>query len=446
MRMIVALFITLLAADAMAQPTTGRPLLGVATTDLPPNTPLRGAWVHEVRPGSAASDAGVQPNDVVVAVDGQSVETASALTAAVGAHPPGSKVTLQILRPRPNGTDQLKLTAVLGGVPAAEPAPRLAENPASGAVDTGQWVGFTDPAEQAFSTEVPQGWRVEGGTVRHSSISAVPFLRLLSPDRRTYLIVGDPGITFSTTPSRFQIAQGVREGQSAGGGITIRRYRSGTEFARDYVLQVIPSVCANVAVTGEKPRPDLARGPWAQTNPNAQHAAGEVSFTCTHAGTAAIGKMAASSYIYRTDEVYGGSFWAVEFLAGFIAAPDSAELATAELAHIGTAWRMNPAWVSSQQAAIEQYSRGLVANAQRTWQLGQQQLAHARQQMHVMDQQFESFDRVITGSSPYADAAGNTYQLDNTRTQWIGPNGQVRGTTGASPGPAWQQLQEVPPQ
>ena len=130
----------------------------------------------------------------------------------------------------------------------------------------------------------------------------------------------------------------------------------------------------------------------------------------------------------------------------FIAAPDSAELATAELAHIGTAWRMNPAWVSSQQAAIEQYSRGLVANAQRTWQLGQQQLAHARQQMHVMDQQFESFDRVITGSSPYADAAGNTYQLDNTRTQWIGPNGQVRGTTGASPGPAWQQLQEVPPQ
>jgi len=105
---------------------------------------------------------------------------------------------------------------------------------------------------------------------------------------------------------------------AGGGGITIRRYLSGPEFARDYVMRTIPSVCADVAITSERQRPDLARGPWAQANPNAQHEAGEVLFTCTHAGTPAVGSMAASSYIYRTDEVYGGSFWAIEFLAGFI--------------------------------------------------------------------------------------------------------------------------------
>jgi hypothetical protein len=66
------------------------------------------------------------------------------------------------------------------------------------------------------------------------------------------------------TPSRFQIAQGVREGQSAGGGIIIRRYLPGAEFAREYVMRVVSSVCTNVAVVGQKPRPDLAQGPWAR--------------------------------------------------------------------------------------------------------------------------------------------------------------------------------------
>jgi hypothetical protein len=211
-------------------------------------------------------------------------------------------------------------------------------------------------------------------------------------------------------------------------------------------MRTIPSVCANVVITGERPRPDLARGPWAQANPNAQHDAGGVSFTCTHAGATAVGTMSASSYIYRTDEIYGGSFWAVEFLAGFVTPPEGADPAAAELMHIGTAWRMNPAWVSRQQAAIEQYSRGLVVNAQQTWQLGQQQLARAQQQMHAMDRQFEAFDRIIVGNSPYADSAGNMYQLDNTKTQWIGPNGRTLGTSGVSPGPAWQRLNEVPPQ
>jgi membrane-associated protease RseP (regulator of RpoE activity) len=245
MRLVLILFMSLIAAGVAAQPAPSRPLLGVTTTDLPPNVPVRGAWVREVRPGSAASDAGVQPNDVIVAVDGHRVAAAAVLTAYIGARAAGTTVTLQILRPNGNSADQLKLTALLGGTPVAQPAAGpapttapQAENAtaaAPGPEDANEWTDFTDPAEQAFSTEVPQGWRVEGGTVRHSSISAVPFLRLLSPDRRTYLIVGDPSITFSTTPTRFQVAQGVRDGQPAGGGgITIRRYLTGVAFARDY--------------------------------------------------------------------------------------------------------------------------------------------------------------------------------------------------------------------
>jgi hypothetical protein len=257
---------------------------------------------------------------------------------------------------------------------------------------------------------------------------------------------GDPKLTLFTTLSRPQVAQGVREGQAAGPGITLSRYLPGIEFARTYLGQAIPSVCADVVVTGQRSRPDLAQGAWAQSNPNAQHAGGEVSFTCNHAGSPAVGAIMASSYIYRVNENYGGSLWAVEFLAGFVTLPDATETATAELVHIAKAWHMNPGWVEQQRAATDQYSRGLVANAQRTWQFGEEQTARAQARMHAMDKQVESFDRVLTGSSPYADAAGNTYQLDNTKTQWRGPNGQTLGTNGASPGSGWQQLREVPPQ
>ena len=64
--------------------------------------------------------------------------------------------------------------------------------------------------------------------------------------------------------------------------------------------------------------------------------------------------------------------------------------------------------------------------------------------MHARSQQSEHFDRILTGSSPYSDGAGHTFNLDNTKTQWLGPGGRTFGTTGASPG-GWQRLQEVAP-
>ena len=96
------------------------------------------------------------------------MNAAAELTAYVGTRPPGSTVTLQILRPNGWGTDQLKLTAVLGGAAVAQPAPRPAQpipqqaktataaSPKA-AADVNQWISFIDPVEQAFTTEVPQG-------------------------------------------------------------------------------------------------------------------------------------------------------------------------------------------------------------------------------------------------------------------------------------------------
>src|SRR5580698_146785 len=101
---------------------------------------------------------------------------------------------------------------------------------------------------------------------------------------------------------------------------------------------------------------------------------------------------------------------------------------------------MNDAWVHRQQAVIDATTRAINANTAAMAQWSQQQIARAQNQMHAMSQQSEAFDRILTGNSPYTDGAGNTYNLDNTRTQWLGPGGQTLGTGGASPGAGWTQL------
>ena len=70
----------------------------------------RGALVNEVVPGSAAAKAGLEAGDVIRAVNGTAVESASDLPPRIGLLAPGSKVELEVLREgRPR-----KLSATLG--------------------------------------------------------------------------------------------------------------------------------------------------------------------------------------------------------------------------------------------------------------------------------------------------------------------------------------------
>lgn len=70
----------------------------------------RGALVNEVVAGSAAAKAGLEAGDVIRAVNGVAVDSASDLPPRIGLLAPGSKVELEVLREgRPR-----KLTATLG--------------------------------------------------------------------------------------------------------------------------------------------------------------------------------------------------------------------------------------------------------------------------------------------------------------------------------------------
>jgi S1-C subfamily serine protease len=98
----------------------GRAALGVSTLDVDevaPDVlarlgiePEAGAFVVNVLPGSGAERAGLEPGDVIVAVDGTRVESAASLTEAIAGLDPGQEVAITVER---EGEEQT-FTATLG--------------------------------------------------------------------------------------------------------------------------------------------------------------------------------------------------------------------------------------------------------------------------------------------------------------------------------------------
>lgn len=83
-----------------------RGYLGVVNQNLTPeladhfNLPeIKGSLITQVLPGSPAEKAGLQPKDVVLGIDGKSVQQAADVHNKVGLNRPGTKVHLKVARP-----------------------------------------------------------------------------------------------------------------------------------------------------------------------------------------------------------------------------------------------------------------------------------------------------------------------------------------------------------
>jgi S1-C subfamily serine protease len=71
--------------------------LGVSARSVTDGT-RDGALVVNVEPGSAAADAGIREQDVVIAVDGEPVGSSEELVVAVDSHDPGQTISLEVVR------------------------------------------------------------------------------------------------------------------------------------------------------------------------------------------------------------------------------------------------------------------------------------------------------------------------------------------------------------
>jgi len=101
----------------------------------------RGALVQEVLPGSPAQRAGIEPGDVIRAVDGTEIVASSELPPLVGGKTPGTRVRMSVLREGRTRDFDVTLTALDTGTASAgtrgEPAP------ASASAASGNPLGLT---------------------------------------------------------------------------------------------------------------------------------------------------------------------------------------------------------------------------------------------------------------------------------------------------------------
>ena len=97
------------------------PFIGIQYVPLNPALAARlgvqiqdGAVIGQVVPGSPAATAGLQPEDIITAIDGQSLQGESALAEAINGHKPGDTITLAVLRSQ----QQVSVRVTLGELPA----------------------------------------------------------------------------------------------------------------------------------------------------------------------------------------------------------------------------------------------------------------------------------------------------------------------------------------
>jgi hypothetical protein len=316
-----------------------------------------------------------------------------------------------------------------GTAMSAEVATNGSSQAAAGASVGVQWVTVRDTREQAFSIQVPQGWKTYGGLFRFSNIDTRLVVDMTSPDSLTNLRVGDATVPPYRVPGPYQ-----RPGPG------VAAYVTGNVFATKYGQARFASMCQGLQVT----KSDEMAPKYHPAQQGISHTTGgEAFFSCTKNGTPM------DAYVYAETMLMGpggsGSSWVVVALASLIAPATQATAAGAMLQHAGNSLAINPAWTQMQNQLNNQAIEQINASTQAT--IAATNAENAREQGMISALQNDSFNDVINGVQATQDTStGKQYivPLGTGGTQWInGSNAVVE--SGLSPGADFNRLTPTNP-
>ncbi|HEY6763620.1 MAG TPA: hypothetical protein VI386_02515 [Candidatus Sulfotelmatobacter sp.] len=331
-----------------------------------------------------------------------------------------------------------------------------------------QMIAWQDPSERAFTVNVPRGWRISGGTVRHSPMDARNYVVAQSPDSKIRVWLNDPDVLPRQEPHPMYASIGWYEGRTVrgpGGPLFIERYRTGAQFAQDFSAQKLCRTLRTLSqfdLRKESQQMNAAIAPAAaRAGARVQSNAGEVIYECGNQ----------SGYTYSvTVLAYGNAqgprIWTVEQLSGYVA--DRAEINQARLVMnaMVSSFRIDPNWQRQYERDIRDTSGALmeISNriTQQSMQLAQQSLQQNTRQVQQRQQQFDqmsqmredSFKRQMDSQDRIRQRWSDTTlgqihgcddngkcstQSNDYQNHWVAPNGSVVGgpSDGSSPGPGY---------
>jgi hypothetical protein len=401
------------AAAADVAPSPAKGMLGVAVAE--PPAPWQGALIARVIAAGAAERAGLKPQDLVVAADSRPIGSASDLSTYVASLSAGDRIALTVMRWNGASFARLEITATLaaaageksrvaaaGPAPGSAPPPKRATPaalPAQGLRDV-SWTTFTDPYENAFTIGVPRGWQVAGGVVRKNPLYPGLVLRVLAPDRRTLIAIGDP----DSVPYNQPLAA--------------------RDYVRRFTERAMSGACLGLGITKVSDLPDVER--FASSNSLGsynQWSAAQATFTCQGERQAGMAGEAIAVLEFMTTLRSGHA----QILAAFVTTAGQEDAADQLLNHMAASLKQNPDWTARQEQLAQQLANGAMAR----WQ-GEQR-------------QFQQFDDAITNTGHFVAPDGRRYDLDaRPRYQWMAPDGHTTGTdTPTAPCVGCTQLQRL---
>jgi hypothetical protein len=207
---------------------------------------------------------------------------------------------------------------------------------------------WTDPYEQAFSADLPAGWRHEGG-LRRSTWNVRLAFTSTSPDGAMQLFSGDMTLPrMFIEPNATILSLGYREaqvfGQGGSDGQTIRRFQSAQSLGAQLVRSRF-----GAQVTATRQRSDLTeiarRNPLLQRGPAAATAA-DVEFAMRD-GRVGVLTLTTFGGSGSAGAAVGSTWWA-DGVHGFIAPPDQVATAAAAMARMLVSARENPQWAAGE--------------------------------------------------------------------------------------------------
>jgi hypothetical protein len=316
------------------------------------------------------------------------------------------------------------------------------------------WVRYTDPAEGAFSLDVPVGWQVQGGMYRYGYFDVRWMMNVRSLDGAMIIRLSDASVPPYALPGPDSGQPGQMYSKPRQFQMIVSDYQSADAYAPIYAKHRFGSVCTKLT-------PDSH--PWHPTVP----AAFKADPSAQQSTTATIAYRCASSAGQRTALVYastvqygvqyGTGFWTVGPLVSILTTSADRSVATAVAQRMMNTWQKNPQWAAYQNKLTQEGLQQIMASFQGFMQ---QMQAYDQARRSAMDSQVAGFESRMNAQAAQVSAFGDTLTgLQNASDPltgeqfqvWTGPqneyfrNGQgVTINSNVSPGPDFHQINTQP--
>jgi len=307
-----------------------------------------------------------------------------------------------------------------------------------------RWTVFTDPNEHAFTIDVPEGWRVQGGTRRVAANSVQHWLVAVSPDGGIELFLGHPDLRYYTVPSQWLAMSGFREGTVLPDQSVARRYLPGVTFASQWGGARIAQSCTGVSPKGARALPSRQIGnDFAAMGIRLSVSAGEAGFACNLRGAPGVGYVSAATLLAESQ---GSSIWIVEPVVGFIASTQQASQAAILLSHVAESFAKDQHWEARQG----QTNRALSRIASDTLHAVTKSSSESfKNRSASLDRVFKGQSQTTLGVGTYQNqVTGDRFTLDSSPAcYWsaAGKNPTPGNCANPPPGADWTKMQRVQP-